>query len=162
MCDCYLQDTGDSIPPPGGGASPMSQHIRINNQRPRGTFYSVSAGARMHITKPNLAQDKQTQTHKVLAQQHAHQKPHNELFGQPRAPRAKSQEPRAKSQEPRAKSHANPDANANAHAHTEACLHTIEEYIQSGENRDRHTDMIIQGGPTRAWTADLTVISRTH
>ena len=80
MCDCYLQDTGDSIPPPGG-ASPRSQHIRIKMRRSKFTFYSVSAGARMHITKSNLAQDKQTQTHKVLAKQHAHQTPHNELFG---------------------------------------------------------------------------------
>ena len=87
-----------------GGASPRSQHIRITNQRSRGTFCSVSAGAHMHITKSNLAQDKQTQPHKVLAQQHAHEKPHSELFGQPRAPRSKSQEPGAKSQEPRAKS----------------------------------------------------------
>ena len=87
-----------------GGASPKNQHIRIKNQRSRGTFYSVSAGARMHITKSNLAQEKQTQTDKVLARQHAHRKPHNELFGQPRAPRAKSKEPRAKSQEHRAKS----------------------------------------------------------
>ena len=73
-----------------GGASPRSQYIRIKNQRSRGTFYSVSARARMHITQPHLAQDKQTQTHKVVAQQHAHQKPHNELSGQPRAPRAES------------------------------------------------------------------------
>jgi hypothetical protein len=74
-----------------GGASPRSQYIRIKNQRSRGTFYSVSARARMHITQCHLAaQEKQTQTHKVVAQQHAQQKPHNELSGQPRAPRAES------------------------------------------------------------------------
>ena len=51
-----------------------------------------------------------------------------EARGKRQEARAKSQEPRAKSQEPRAKSH----ANANAHADTEACWHTIKEYIQSG------------------------------
>ena len=87
-----------------GGASPRSQHIRIKKRSSRGTLYSVSAGARMIITRSNLAQDQQTQIHKVRAQKHAHQKPHNELCGQPRAPKAKSQEPKAKSQVPHKRS----------------------------------------------------------
>ena len=88
---------------PRGGVTQEPTYPYKQKKSSRGTLYSVSAGARMIITRSNLAQDQQTQIHKVRAQKHAHQKPHNELIAQPRAPRAKSPEPRTKSQESRVK-----------------------------------------------------------
>ena len=89
-----------------GGASPRSQHIRITNQRSRGTFCSVSAGAHMHITKSiSHKTNKHNHTKSLRSSMRTRNPTASCLVSQePQDLRAKSQEPRAKSQEPRAKS----------------------------------------------------------